>query len=292
MKRKKTNIKKRIKKKIELSNNKNDVGSTAEDRLRKRTEVSLVKPKKDKKFAIFSEKYSPINVVDFDAVIIISSYNRYEKVNRLLNQLFTQETSFKIKIIVLNDGSTNDNYNKLVDIYPEIDYIYNEVNNGKEKYWKTITKLFTEASKYMTHVVIQIDDDFILCDKFIDILLKEFFKNKKINNRYVSFYYHSPNIKDYRWGIRNWFDGGVAFDSQFLNLIGNKVNSISNNRWNLNKNLSSGVWRQLSSIVDSNGLLTYRFNKSLVKHDGNFDSKMNTEQRKNKPIFTKNYIND
>ena len=49
---------------------------------------------------IFLEQYKRKIYVDYDAVIIISSYNRFKKLNRILKQLYEQETKYKIKVSV------------------------------------------------------------------------------------------------------------------------------------------------------------------------------------------------
>ena len=64
---------------------------------------------------------------------------------------------------------------------------------------------------------------------------------------------------------------------------------IPKTRWAHDAELSSGVWKQVSTVIDRNGLLTYKLDYSLAEHDGNEDSKMNTTQRDRSPIKTENF---
>ena len=158
-------------------------------------------------------------------------------------------------------------------------------------YWQTITTLFKKASEYDSYVVIQIDDDFFLCDKFIDRLIDKFFEGKKEDNKNVAIHYHLPLSAGKRsyWGTSNGVDGGALFDVNFLSEINHTIESISMRRWKLNAELSSGVWKQISNKIHYNSLLTYKLEHSLVEHDGNEDSKMNTTQRDRSPILTEKF---
>ena len=91
--------------------------------------------------------------VDYDALIYISSYDRYEKLEQILNQLFSQETKYTFKVIVMNDGSTDKRYQYLKNKFPEIIYLRNKVNGGKESYWKRVNSIFREVKKYETHEI-------------------------------------------------------------------------------------------------------------------------------------------
>ena len=323
MKKRKTDIKKTIQKKIELkqeqykryNTNVKKMGRDAE-RHAMRTGASPRKPvipvelvnsslTNDRMIARlggkvktpelldskFLEPYEKRQVVDYDAVIIISSFNRFIKLNRILKQLHEQETKYKIKIIVCNDGSNDINYGKLPKMYPEIDYYKNPENYGKHRYWMTITELFQKAAQYVSHVVIQIDDDFLLCNNFVDKLIDWFFMGKEVDNKNVATHYHLPagHKKRNWWGMPYGIDGGAIFDTKFLAEINNSITPISGRRWAHSPELSSGVWKQVSEKIHKNGLCTYNLEYSLAQHDGNEDSKMNTSQRNRSPINTENF---
>ena len=56
-------------------------------------------------------------------------------------------------------------------------------------------------------------------------------------------------------------------------------------RWNHDPNLSSGVGQQISTKLHNKNKSMYHTKTSLVIH-GDHESKMNFEERKNKPIIT------
>lgn len=238
----------------------------------------------------FDEDYYKKSYVDYDVIVIISSYNRYDSLINILTQLHKEKTKYKIKIIVLNDGSTMDydlsNFNDVI-------ILNNDVNYGKKLYWKSVNKLFNESSKYSSHCVIQIDDDFILTDKFITKTINKFFYVKNISNKYVAIRYHT-SIDDKknknRWGFgNNWIDGGTIFDINFLKVINFNIDEIPLKRWESNPMISSGVWWKISKIINDSNLLVFETTKSFAKHDGNEISMMNYEIRKTISIKTNNF---
>ena len=231
----------------------------------------------------FTENYVKKNDVDYDAIVIISSYNRYSKVNRLLSQLFEQQTKYTFKVVLLNDGSDDKHYLTLSKRHPELIYFENNINLGKKLYWESMTKLFQKASEYTSHAIIQIDDDFIICNNFIDKLMDEYFKSKEQDNKNVAIYHHIPKgLKELLKNVIR-IDGGTLFDPEFLKLIEYNVPSVSSS-------ISSGVWVYLTKKIKEYQLNTYKLNFSLSKHDGNDDSKMNWDERINSPIFTEDFI--
>jgi hypothetical protein len=170
-----------------------------------------------------------------------------------------------------------------------IDYSESSKNNNKHFYWKTINILLQISDTYKSHAIIQIDDDFIICDSFIDNLMDKFFKSKEESNKNIAIQYHINTIREKYWGFENGVDGGVLFDTKFLKEIGFKIDPIDLSRWDDKPYLSSGVWHQITWKINQNNLLTYKINYSLVYHDGNEDSKMNTDLRQNNPLETLKY---
>lgn len=252
-----------------------------------KNEDSLVK--EVNKYLFFSEEYKVKSVVDYDAIIIISSYNRYDNLIYLINQIINTETQYTYKIIVLDDGSET-----AIDLseYPDIILMNNENNYGKYLYWKSMTKLFNESSKFLSHCVIQIDDDFILTNNFLNKVIPLFFAMKKENNKYVAIKCHLSDAENdsNRWGYNgNWIDGGGLYDSDFINIINTESLSISSNRWKFNPKFGSGVWQKISGYINTNKLLIYCPEVSYMKHAGNENSMMNPEERKNNIINTYNF---
>ena len=230
---------------------------------------------------------------EYDSVILITSYNRYDFLYNLLNQLYTQETEYKFKVIVVNDGSDDVRYLKLINNYPKLIIINNEKNYGKKLYWKTINSGLKKAKDYPSNTVLQIDDDFQLCDDFLDNIFKIYYEKKHENNKIlcISFHLYDKSHEDEgRWGLKYWVDGGGLYDIEFIREIKYNVNEIPIKRWENNKNLSTGVWRQISIRINGLGCVIYKTPVSYVKHLG-INSKMwNGPKFEGMGLFTYNFI--
>lgn len=238
-------------------------------------------------------KYIKPENVDFDAILYISSFNRYDKLLNILKQLDSQETRYSYKIIIMNDGSTDKRYKDFKNIFPENIYLNNKVNGGQKYYWRTTNEIFNELKKYKTHAVIQIDDDFILCEDFINIIMDKFFEIKKENNSYMGIRYHSGSFDNDEIITEEYFDlkkrfqsfdGGSLFDSEFLKLFAYELNK--------EKYQNIHMWATLNGYLRKFGVLVYTFRKSLAFHNGNEDSKMYPQYRDIRNIHTKNFIDD
>ena len=234
--------------------------------------------------------------VDYDVVFCVSSYNRYEKIERILTQIFSQESKYTFKFILLNDGSTEAEYDNLLYLFPDILYLKNDVVGGKLNYWKTINKMWSVAKKINTHAIVQLDDDFILCKNFLDILMDKFFEMKEINNNYAAFSFHLYNFSPTKPIEEFWFDekevfvdGGMLLDVQFLNLFNYELDKIEER---VTLKTSSFTWVRLKEHLLNFKLKVYRFPYSLVLHDGNDDSKLHPNVRKHKLVYTKNFLNN
>lgn len=293
MKRKKISIKKTIIKKNKLPDksgrlyNKNIM----DDRLKRRIgtkkkimNTDLVSTKK----MIWDNEID--DEVDYDVVVIIATKDRFDNLYSILDNLYNYETKYSCKIIIINDASEDKQYNNLIEKYPLITYLENDVNYGKCRYWETINKLLDEAKKYKFKYLIQIDDDFELCDSFLDVVVDEYVKHKKNNKKIICLSYHIINNSNKkRWGLKYWIDGGGLYDYMFFKNIEFKINPINMNRWKVNKNISSGVWQQISKKINDYGCVIQKTEKSLVNHLGFSESKMHPEFRKKYTIKTHNY---
>lgn len=239
-------------------------------------------------------RYLKPEVVDYDTMVYISSYERYEKLRNILNQLYTQKSEYSFKIIVMNDGSIDERYDEIKKEFPEIIYLKNEINGGREFYLKTVNVIFNEIKKYKTLSVIQIDDDFILCENFINIIMNKFLELKEENNAYVGIRYHHHSYRedeireeDYFDPTKRFqdFDGGSVFDVKFLELFNYELIPTGEKyMWHL--------WFVLNSLVRKFGVLVHTTRKSLAIHTGNDDSKLNSEARKKRKLYTVNFIDD
>jgi hypothetical protein len=268
-------------------------GGSRFDRSAIRSGVYIPKKKYHRPFYTVYPSYEKKENVDFDVAICISSYNRYDKISQILKQLFEQESKYTFKVFVLNDGSTQKKreYDELVEKYPEIIYLKNRINGGKYNYWQTVTKLWLEVKEYDVHGLCQMDDDFVLCNNFVDNLMSRFFMKKEEDNGYMAFRYHLASFNDEKFTQHDNLqsvDGGTLFDTYFLEKIDytipqQKLNSAHDD---------SKIWNFLTKKIREFGMKVNFYDSSLVFHDGNFDSKLHPYIRKFKTIDTKKFIGD
>jgi hypothetical protein len=305
MKNRDGGIKKTIRKRIDISKQRNKMNER--DKLRtgsipaKPIPVGLSRNEmrrgvESKEPTIFKEygKYLKEIGVDFDFIFCVSSFERYEKIYRILKQLFSQKTKYSFKFILVNDGSKDIRYDDLEYLFPDIFYIKNKVGGGKVNYWKTVNLMWKKASEFKSYGIIQLDDDFILCDEFLNKLLNKFFEIKESSNNYMVFGFHLYNFGKESLIESFWFnenkmviDGGMLIDTQFLKLINYKLDKIEKR---VTPKTSSYVWVRLRERMIEFGVKIYRFENSLVWHDGNDDSKLHPNVRKIKRVYTKNFI--
>ena len=227
--------------------------------------------------------------VDFDVAICISSYDRYGKVKRLLNQLYKQDSFYTYKVFLLNDGSHGTSYGRFKKMYPDLVYLRNEENGGKYNYWQTVTKLWSSVKDYSTYALCQLDDDFIICNNFIDRIMDKFFELKRIDNGYMALRLHNLvfNNREFVYhGERQGVDGGTLYDTQFMEMINYSVDKTIVK----NDNDSSNVWVNTTYKIREHGIRVFNFKSSLVYHDGNEDSKLNPSIRRLKKMNTVKFI--
>lgn len=233
---------------------------------------------------------------DYDIVIGILSYDRYNKLNDLINSILNQKSDYTFCIVIIDDCSYDEK--KLIKLKNNnIKIIKNNKNNGKELYWKTINNLLKEISCYNFEYFLQLDDDFLICENLINKSFLLFKENLILNNKKlgaISLHLNNKNdLNDNRWGLGvNWVDGGSIFYRKFLEDINFKISEISKKRWISNKNLSSGVWQKMSFLLKKNDYLVAKVNKSLLYHDDDNLSKMNYHQRILHNIKTFNFEKD
>lgn len=226
---------------------------------------------------------------NIQATIIISSYNRFESLSYLLNQFYAQKTKYKFKIIVLDDGSLDEQYTTLKERFSTIIYLKNEENKGLSGYWDSFNTLLNYTKNINSDVVIQLDDDFMLCEDFLDTLLDIYYE---INDYYGIIKFHIGMIvnKHKKQHIKSnrGVDGGTLFSVEFLNLIDYHIDDMSK----IADGNGSKVWQFLSSKINEYNFKIYAPYKSLVFHTKFDESVMHPACRKKLMYKTLNFIDD
>ncbi len=211
-------------------------------------------------------------------ITLIQSYDRYDKLVRLINQINAQAS---IPIIVVNDGSDDDRYKKLTEIYPNVTVIHNEKNLGKTLYWKTVNKGLAECKVRDFDFILHFDDDMIISSEFFHLI-----KHINKNDFLLTFQTEQNQVK---WQGTNWVDCSFISPRSFWEKINFTLDPIPLSRWENNKMTSTGVWQQVTLKLNLYGYKVEMPKYSLCYHDGNDDSKHNSSLRKHEPLETWNF---
>ena len=214
----------------------------------------------------------------YDYVYIIPTYERFDKVTRLIDDVF--KTGDNILIILLNDGSTDDRYKSLVNYDKRLIYLKNEINNGKNGYWMTVNTLLNEMSKYKFRHGVMLGDDFQLANDYKE-KLEKYIDNVNIIRLFTQF-----GVNETNWGLKNWVDGIFCAPYEFFNKLNFELFPIKRR----SSMTSSGVGQQMSERLTKLGYVVKNYG-SLVHHIGNEDSKMHPTIRKSQPLIT-NFVGD
>lgn len=300
MKKQKVQLKKQIKRRIDLPTKMND-----KDKIRMGTKsspsftpisVGLISRKEirnNKRTLLPPKHYDKKIFVDYDVVICIPSHERYEKIKRLISQFHEQPTKYTYKIILLNDGSKSHSYDKLIEEFPEIIYIKNDEPNGKLKHWYCYSQMWEHLKNIECHAVLQMDDDFILCDNFLDTILDIYFERKEIDDHMRGISPHTWSFKKGKVKHENWWnqidfvDGISLLDVSVIENMNYVMHAITS-RDVTQTGVPVGTWDQINATVNKMRGYYYRTPESLVYHDGNNDSKLHGDHRINgKGVFTK-----
>ena len=125
------------------------------------------------------------NASTVDLSIIIATYNAEKYIKDCLDSILNQSTKFKIEVIIVNDGST-DETKKIISGYlsdPRIIY-YEQANAGQ-----SAARNFAIKHSKGTYIMI-VDSDDILCDGSIDCLMNLAIKTKSdiVEGNIIKFY--------------------------------------------------------------------------------------------------------
>jgi glycosyltransferase involved in cell wall biosynthesis len=227
-----------------------------------------------------------------DIVICITSYNRFDMAKRLIDQLLTQNTQVKFKIILADDGSSDLRYSEFETYSDKLTYVRKEKNTGKAGYYQTMNLLWAEAKKYDTKFLLQTDDDFVICFNFLDTLMTSYENAKEVYTRLTvlcpHLYSFNKNIsEDKYYRIQHSVDGIALIDISVIKsmnyLVPKPIKDVNH------VGMSVGFWQLLDDAGKHNDGQVLRLYKSLVYHDNTNGSVMHGAFRNSKVIFTENF---
>ena len=230
-------------------------------------------------------------------IILIFTYDRFNSLTRLIEQLVSQSTKYEYKIVVCDDSSPGDEYINM-DYFNNnnVEIIRTNENNGKFGYWKTVNYAFNHIKNINFDYLIQLDDDYEICDNFIDLSVDFFIKQTTKHINYCAMSLHLNGNQDgvgNRWKCGNsWVDGGAIYNNNIINCLNFQINEISKERWSKNSKLSSGVWQQVSNRINELGFIIIKPTHSFLNHNDNNLSKMNFNLHGDRIISSYNFIGD
>jgi diadenosine tetraphosphate (Ap4A) HIT family hydrolase len=228
--------------------------------------------------------------VDYEVVICISSYNRFDKLNKLLSMFYEQKSKYKFKIILLDDKSTDEKYNSLEKLYPELEFYRNNRNNGRKLYWYTVTKLWNYAKSYKSNTILMIDDDFLLCKNFLNTIIDFFYHIKNDNNNVVGIaphlHSHIMNVQEMEWWFNSFsVDGICLFDRNFIaKSFDYQLDVVTDEE--LKAEAHAHGWSQIQKKIKAENKVVYKTRYSLVYHDGNDESRLGFENKNKSKAYT------
>lgn len=225
-----------------------------------------------------------MNPYDFDFCIVITTYNRPDMLRRLISQIEDQKNTFKIKFVVIDDGSS-----QKYELTKNVTLLQYFPNMGKKNFWKIIDTSFKYIKNINSKYYIYIQDDVEIIDNFFNELVTKYENILDKTKVCLSF------LTDHRTNSSNWTnynprERGDVIKTQWVELhficektffedLNYEINPIPKDRWDKNPNLSSGVGWQMSQRLHRLNKGMYHTKNTFVTH-GNHESQMNKIERK------------
>ena len=209
--------------------------------------------------------------------ILIPSYNRYDMLVMMINQLFNFDED--IIITVYDDASSDYRYKSLDNISDKLRVIHNDENNGKMGFYKTINELINANDNIDSEYTIFINDDMELSAYFFDVAKELMVDNKMVN---------LLTVLDHP--VKNYIDGNFISETELFKSLG-KINPVPKSHFT-KLYVSSGVWGQMNDRIKDNNYYVLIPDFSLIKHLGHTDSVMHPQLRKSTPWHTNNFYDE
>jgi glycosyltransferase involved in cell wall biosynthesis len=213
---------------------------------------------------------------------LITSYNRYDMLTNMLNEIDNQIGLENIITVVVDDCSTDERYNNLKRLYRDIIVVKTDKNNGVNYNYKTFNTGLDIIKEFKFEQLIYSDDDMELSPRLFEEL------DKNTGEHFVRLFVESPYGK-MNWGYIEWVDGAYCVPYSFLTKINFKIDDIPQSRF-LHKDISTGVMQQITIKLNKYNYKAKHLGFSLCEHLGNVEGKLQPEHRLNNPIVAYNFI--
>lgn len=218
-----------------------------------------------------------------EIIILITTFNRPESLLLLLHDIKKMQLTYRFKIIIYNDGSIS-NYDEVISYLKQhfvFDYFKTDVNGGKENYWKLINICYNDLQTKNFDYFFQLPDDVRLIDNFFYKSIAAYNQINDNNKICLNLWNDVGRYKKSSWTNiptkeiklddgsiihkMGWIDMCFMSTKSFFELIDYKIERIER-RYQLNKELSSGVGAQLSLKIQKANKSIYQVQKSFVIH--------------------------
>jgi GT2 family glycosyltransferase len=221
---------------------------------------------------------------DYDFCVIITSYNREEKLKNLLNQI-SEYKDLKIFVSVFDDSSFPVYDISEFNVF-KITYVK---NNGKKKFWKIISDTYKLCKNINSKYYIYLQDDVVLKENFFQEAVRLYEKiedpkkislntlileNQRGKPKWTNF---DPEEYDEYYKTQ-WTELFFISERKFFEVLNYEVEPVNNKRWDSNPYLSTGVGSQISERLLKLGYNQYQVKNSLMKH-GDHESVLFGEYR-------------
>jgi hypothetical protein len=237
-------------------------------------------------------------------LIWINTFERPQELSVLLNDIHQSTHDFNIKILVMDDNSKVD-YTESINRFSgklNISFMKMTSNHGKKLYWRLCNTALSYIQKLESNYkyFIKIDDDFRLVDNFFQrcINVWESIQDfRKIGLNFVV----DDRLEKTNWSKfkpqltqfskidvykTQWIDMNFFCTRSLFQVLEYRIREQSPLRWAKNEKASSGVGRDITSRVLTQGYNLYMSTESLAIHD-HHESKMNPEERRDNPLITR-----
>jgi hypothetical protein len=222
-----------------------------------------------------------------DFLFLIPSYNRYDLLLKVIDRIEKQCNHLKYKIVVVDDCSNDNRYDNLRNINDNIIYHKNPVNNGRDKFYLTVSKLFNISKSNEAKQYVFLADDTLPSINFIKHTYSYIDIGAKIINTSINKAEQYTN-----WTLKNWVDGCFVITHDIFHKINYDFNDSEIRKKFKKTTYGSGVYEAFSFRINKLSVKVHFPKHSMVYHMGHTDSVMHEEKRKNEQIHSYSFIDD
>jgi GT2 family glycosyltransferase len=225
--------------------------------------------------------------MELDFLFLIPSYNRYDYLLQIISRIEEQTKHLKYKIVVVDDSSSDERYGNIKNVSDNIIYYRNPVNNGRDKFYLTVSKLFNISKNNKAKHYVFLADDTLPSINFINHIYKYTDNGVKIINT-------SINKKEQylNWGFKNWVDGCFVITNDVFSKINHDFIGYEIRTYFNKTTYGSGVYKAFSFRIKNLGVKVHFPKHSLVYHMGHTDSVMHTQIRKTEQMHSYSFIDN